>query len=122
MSGAPSALWAHGYHGSDNGPNSTSLPAGDGMMSCSDLIAAVCPPGDTTGIELAKRGMPCSTANNYQQTVRSLHPQGANVCFADGSVHFISDFIEVGSSDENLGVWDKLNLSNDRQPIDASKY
>jgi prepilin-type N-terminal cleavage/methylation domain-containing protein/prepilin-type processing-associated H-X9-DG protein len=119
MSGAPSALWAHGYNGGDNGPNSNSLPAGDGILSCTNVESAV---GDASGIELARRGMPCSNANNFQQTVRSLHPQGANVCFADGSVHFISDFIELGSSDSNLGVWDKLNLSNDRQPIDASKY
>jgi prepilin-type processing-associated H-X9-DG protein len=74
-------------------------------------------------------GMACdkSSSANRQQTARSLHTSGANVCFADGSVHFISDFVELGSdsaSDNppNLGVWDKLNLSCDGQPLDASKF
>jgi prepilin-type processing-associated H-X9-DG protein len=54
-----------------------------------------------------------------------LHPNGVNVCRADGSVRFISDFIELGTNGTApgcLGVWDKLNLSNDGLPIDASKF
>ena len=47
---------------------------------------------------------------------------GVNTCFADGSVHFISDFIQLGTTDLSLGVWDKLNLSNDHLPVDASSY
>jgi prepilin-type N-terminal cleavage/methylation domain-containing protein/prepilin-type processing-associated H-X9-DG protein len=123
MSGPPSALWGHGYHGGDNGPNCNS-PTGDGVLGCSEVQTAV-----GGAVPLAQMGMACDKAStaNRQQTVRSLHGSGANVCFADGSVHFISDFIELGTdsahdSPPNLGVWDKLNLSNDGQPIDASKF
>ena len=74
--------------------------------------------------ELNKGGMTCAPGGkpNWQQTVRSLHTSGGNVCFADGSVRFMSDFIELGTSYLSLGVWDKLNLSNDSQPVDASKF
>jgi prepilin-type processing-associated H-X9-DG protein len=123
MSGAaPSALWAHGYNGQDNGPNSSSLPAGDGVSSCADVNAAL---GDATGVEVARRGMACTAGSNWQQTVRSMHNSGGNVCLADGSVRFISDFIETGTQGtppQCLGVWDKLNLSCDGQPLDGSKY
>ena len=76
---------------------------------------------------LIQMGMSCYEGNDYdvQQTSRSMHPGGVNVCLADGSVRFISDFIELGTNGTppgGLGVWDKLNLSNDGLPIDASKY
>jgi prepilin-type N-terminal cleavage/methylation domain-containing protein/prepilin-type processing-associated H-X9-DG protein len=123
MSGTPSALWGHGYHGGDNGPNCNSA-AGDVVLGCTDVQKAV-----GTAVDLVQMGMACDkgSSENRQQTARSLHTSGANVCFADGSVHFISDFVELGSdsandSPPNLGVWDKLNLSSDGQPLDASKF
>jgi prepilin-type processing-associated H-X9-DG protein len=122
MSGTPSALWGHGYHGGDNGPNCSST--GDVVWGCSDVQKAV-----GSAVELVQMGMACdkTSPTNRQQTARSLHISGANVCFADGSVHYISDFVELGNdsgnySSPNLGVWDKLNLSCDGQPIDASKF
>ncbi len=54
-----------------------------------------------------------------------MHTQGVNTCFADGSVHFINDFVQTGTNGtppSNLGVWDKLNLSSDGFPIDASSF
>ena len=59
---------------------------------------------------------------NCQQTARSLHTDGVSVALCDGSVRFISDFVQLGTGPSNLGVWDKLNLSHDGQPIDASQY
>ena len=51
-----------------------------------------------------------------------MHPGGVTTCFCDGSVHFIRDYIQLGTDAAHLGVWDKLNLSNDGFPIDASTY
>jgi prepilin-type processing-associated H-X9-DG protein len=58
--------------------------------------------------------------------VRSLHPNGANVVFADNSVHFVSNSIEtsglLGSSDPGFWpVWDRLICSSDRHAVDAGK-
>jgi prepilin-type N-terminal cleavage/methylation domain-containing protein/prepilin-type processing-associated H-X9-DG protein len=119
MSGAcPSALWGHGYASDDNGPNCSQLKADD-PSSCSDVVSAV---GGAT--ELVQIQMPCYAGNNpdVQQTARSLHPGGVNVCLCDGSVRFISDLVELGTSATNLGVWDKLILSNDGFSIDQSRF
>ena len=115
--GSPSALWADGFIGDDNGPNSNQILADD-VLSCTDIYTAV-----GSAQNLAVMGMACSNGNwpNWQQTARSLHVSGVNTCFADGSVHYISDFIQTGTSMTQLSVWDKLNLSMDGQPIDASQ-
>ena len=127
MSGAcPSALWGHGYISDDNGPDCTQHWADD-ERTCSEIEQAV---GGSSGdgsagqTQVMKMGMSCwfSNANDVQQTARSMHASGVNVCMVDGSVHFISDFVETGTNAQNLGIWDKLNLSNDGFPIDASKY
>ena len=65
MSGAcPSALWAHGYGGDDNGPNCTQVFADD-VSSCTDIQNAV---GGTSN--LVAMNMACSGGNwpNWQQT------------------------------------------------------
>jgi prepilin-type processing-associated H-X9-DG protein len=118
MGSGPSAMWGHGYINDDNGPNSNQLLADD-TTTCSDVWNAV-----GGGSQLATLGMACWNGNGpcKQQTARSLHQSGVNTCFADGSVHYISDFVQTGTSSSSLGVWDKLNLSNDHFPIDASSY
>lgn len=119
MSGAcPSSLWAHGYGGDDNGPNCTQ-PLADDVSSCTDIDAAV---GGQP--KLVAMDMACSNGNwpNWQQTARSLHAGGVNMAFCDGSVHFISDLVELGTSSTSLGVWDELNLSNDGFAIDNAKF
>jgi prepilin-type N-terminal cleavage/methylation domain-containing protein/prepilin-type processing-associated H-X9-DG protein len=117
MSGAsPSALWAHGYVHDDNGPNCTQIGADD-FFTCNTVADAV--GGRDVLVNLA---MPCFGGANWEQTARSLHPGGVNVCLCDGSVRFISDFIELGTSASNLGVWDELILSNDGFAIDSSKF
>ncbi len=127
MSGAcPSALWAHGYLTDANGPN-CSQPNGDDVMTCTDLQTAHNPGGDVRMVEL---GMSCWPGNcpNWQQGARSLHRtggSGVNVCMADGSVHFISDFVQTGTNGtmpQSLGVWDMLNLANDGQVIPPDSY
>jgi prepilin-type N-terminal cleavage/methylation domain-containing protein/prepilin-type processing-associated H-X9-DG protein len=130
MSGGPSALWAGGYYGDDNGPNASSLE-GDDDMSCNDVEQALfgsSGAGSEGEILMARAGMGCvGPKGNWQMTSRSLHIGGVNVCMADGSVRFISDFIQLGTDvnppgPNNLGLWDKLLLPDDGQTIGTTNY
>ena len=134
LSGGPSALWAHGYIGDDNGPNFNAingnysqydggtLDSADDSLGCGDVQTAV-----GGGVRLAQMGMGCASGGkaNWQQTARSLHAGGVNVCFADDSVRFISDYIELGTPGTPpacLGLWDKLNLIDDGLSIKPNGY
>ena len=127
MSGAcPSALWAHGSWGDDNGPNSPQ-PAADDVLACGDIQNAVGASSGTTMLQ--KMGMPCSNGNwpNWQQTARSMHKGGVNIALADGSVRWINDYIDISSgsitnSPPTFSVWDRLNLSKDGQPINGNAF
>ena len=81
--------------------------AGDAALDCMDVVSAT-----------------SSSGSGGVATVRSLHPNGANVVFADDSVHFISNSVETsglrGALDNNLPVWDRLICSSDRHAVDAS--
>lgn len=121
LSGAcSSALWGHGGGvGDDGGPNAAATNADD-TMNCTQVQDAF---GGADS--LAAVGMPCyhfPYANN-QQTARSMHVGGVNTCFADGSIHWISDYIQAyPSSSTALSVWDKLMCSADGQSIGASQF
>jgi prepilin-type N-terminal cleavage/methylation domain-containing protein/prepilin-type processing-associated H-X9-DG protein len=122
MSGGASALWCHGYVQDDNGPNAI-YPAADDERTCSEVQAAF---GGEKG--LMKIGMPCWSGNgpDFQMTTRSMHAGGVTVCMCDGSVRWISDYIEVGviygTPPRALGLWDKLNLSNDGLALNTNGY
>ena len=134
--GCSSALWNHGgITGDDYGPNCP-LPLSDDVLACTGIRAAF---GDPSGQSLVEEGMPCfdGDAFNAEQTARSLHPGGVNICLADGSVHWISDFIQAkpsGGRDPNtpshariesagpFSVWDRLMASADGWPADANAY
>lgn len=116
--GSPSALWAHGTVGDDNGPNAISNDADD-VLACQAIRAAV---GDAA--KLAKLGMPCSSGDwpNFQQTARSPHPGGVFVTLADGSVRFISDYINIVQSGGQLSVWERLNASSDALVLSGDQF
>lgn len=117
--GAPSALWAHGYYGDAQGPNSAGSSADD-VIACTFIIKFA---GGANALASMKMGCALGNKGNYQQTARSMHPGGVFSCFADGSVHFISDFIEVRPNSFPLSaVWDRLNLSADGEILDQESY
>jgi prepilin-type N-terminal cleavage/methylation domain-containing protein len=132
MSGSPTSLWACGYIGDDNGPNFAAINSnytGIGLGYADDCEACSAIEAKVGGaIPLAKLGMSCSQDDwpNWQGTARSMHRDGVNACLADGSTLFISDYIQVGITNGTppscLGVWDKLLLSNDGQPIKTGTY
>ena len=55
-----------------------------------------------------------------------MHVGGVYTAFADGSVHWISDYINISGNvcgdPPNFSVWDRLILSADGQPIDANQF
>jgi prepilin-type N-terminal cleavage/methylation domain-containing protein len=122
MSAGASALWAHGYFQDDNGPNANN-PNADDCRACAEVEQSLGGSGSGSPGEkaLLRMGMPCYDGDgaDRQQTIRSMHQAGAYVGMCDGSVHFISDYIERDLQDfestkpTHLSVWDKLNLSND---------
>lgn len=117
-----SSLAAHGYFGDARGPNPFEV-LGDDSAGCTTL-AANFPPE-----YIAMMGMGCcptdGSAMNRQASARSSHGGGVNACFADGSVHFVGDFVEVGynaSPEPYLGIWDRLNLSMDGKEIGPGTF
>ena len=120
MSNGASTLWAHGGVNSDAyGPNCKMMSSDD----CAGCARAQAAAGGAAA--LARMGMGCfaGSTSSTQQGARSLHPGGVNTCFADGSVHFISDEVQaIPSTDDDLSVWDRLCASSDGQPLSADSY
>jgi prepilin-type N-terminal cleavage/methylation domain-containing protein len=121
---ASSSLWAHGWVSGNlkdaAGPNSPEA-GGDNMQFCDALAATygcssgyTCPP-------LSVEGMPCYgfAGLSNQQGARSMHPGGVHTCFADGSIHFIGDYINIVG---NPSVWDRLMASADGYPVSGNDY
>ncbi len=117
--GCPNSLWMHGYLGDDYGPNNMTSSYGDDVMACSDIQAAM---GGIAAVQ--EMGMSCSADNwgNHQQTARSMHQGGVHACFADGSIHWLSDFIEISTSASYASVWDRLMLSADGLPVNTGAF
>jgi len=108
-----SALFAYGYSDA-NSPNSC-RPKSDDFKACNYLKTT--DPGDDV---LTRECMNCCPSGGaWQATVRSQHVGGVFVAFADGSVHFISNWIETSSGMN--AVWPRLICSMDGLPVDASK-
>jgi prepilin-type N-terminal cleavage/methylation domain-containing protein/prepilin-type processing-associated H-X9-DG protein len=128
LSGPPSALWGHGSALIDGaGPNATDLGA-DNIATCSRVVAAAgCSRADNCP-RLVAENMTCygGFGWNNQSRCTSMHSGGAHVCFCDGSVRWISDFIDgkgnFYTDPPSPSVWDRLNLSMDGIPISSDRY
>jgi prepilin-type processing-associated H-X9-DG protein len=129
LGGTPSALFAHGWNGDDNGPNASGYDPDD-VFNCQDITSGF---GGNTALQRINMACYCITGGhpNQQQTARSLHSGGIQSLFADGSVRFISNYIRtapdqqsliVTNSFPTLGVWDMINLSNDAQALPGGAF
>ena len=115
-----SGMWAHGGFpfGDAAGPNPTT-EGSDDMATCSEVVNAV--GGEQALIRL---GMPCAHpwrvpgTMNWQQAARSMHVGGIYACMVDGSVRWITEFVQaLPSTASNLSVWDRLMVSADAQSV-----
>jgi prepilin-type N-terminal cleavage/methylation domain-containing protein len=126
-SAGASSLWGHGQS-DDHGPNAPD-PKSDDIADCSEIATAF---GDQDALGAA--GMGCCCGPSRQATARSLHPEGVCVAMCDGSVQFLSDYIDCGSNVDNgvdwnipsnpsrLHVWERLMVSCDGQIIPGNAW
>ena len=127
MNGAgPSSMFAHGYMGDARGPNSGHLSSDD-TAGCGEIEKLIGGGDQSKGeIRLKEVGMGCysgtSSWPNRQASPRSSHINGIFVSFVDGSVHYVSDYIETSSSVNYKSVWDRLNLSADGEPVNLGSF
>jgi len=115
--GGASALFAYGSRSGANGPNVCNENSDD-VEGCEYLENTS--PGAGT---LTRQCMTCFGCGSCQATVRSRHAAGGVfVAFVDGSVHWISNYVETNGSYGSFGsVWDRLISPIDGQPIDGTK-
>ncbi len=121
----PSATSGNGsYEGKAAGPNNSN-PESDSVQFCSAI--------GVNSTEAARLGMPCTGSSNIRATTRSMHKGGVNAAFADGSVHWISDGIDISKSvvpdsqeftgvqsETQFTIWDCLLLSKDGKSFSMS--
>lgn len=129
-------VWAMGLCGSDyhcrhasNGVNSPNS-CGSGEDDVDQIQSAIAEIGRDT---MRANCMDPADVDSGQSVMRSVHPGGIFVAMADGSVRFISDFIQPGKVGygafigadrptdilpENFGVWQRINMSADSMLAD----
>jgi prepilin-type processing-associated H-X9-DG protein len=123
ISGAgTSSIWAAGTNNPPcNGPNNNAQ-GGDTIWGCQAIKTAM---GGAAG-QMYVDNIDCTAGPCSAASSKSLHDGGVHVLFADGSVHWIGNFIDTTGDTAIAGpvkfsVWDRLLLSTDGrriQPID----
>lgn len=97
--------------GKDQGPNSNIPSGGDLIYASLDLSSS----------ELQELGMPARSGSANQACPRSMHSGGVFTCFADGSVHWISNDINIGD-EKQMGVFDRILVSGDGYSIPDNSF
>jgi prepilin-type N-terminal cleavage/methylation domain-containing protein/prepilin-type processing-associated H-X9-DG protein len=108
------------------GPNDCA-PGTDDLADGDKVVAEV---GETNLV--AECMMPSTWYHSVSSVVRSRHPGGVHVAMCDSSVRFITDDVQVTvvgpgyknqcPQQENFGIWQRLNSSNDGYAVDGSAY
>lgn len=108
----------HSQHASNDVNAINSCEGGeDDVLGASDIISEV---GESDLRQECMYPFDGGFDFSAQSTVRGIHVGGVNVAMADGSVHFISDFISAGEQGSGvdcreapMGVWQRINSSHD---------
>ncbi len=113
-----------GQHGSNYafGPNTCQ----EGVDDLRDNLAIIAEAGEDYLKSECMLPYPSDSWNHSVQTsVRSQHTGGVFAAMCDGSVQFISDFVDVGNElaglsckPENFGVWQRYQCPDDGEVID----
>ncbi len=112
-----------GQHGSNYafGPNTCQ----EGVDDLRDNLAIIAEAGEDYLKSECMLPYPSNSWNHSVQTsVRSKHPGGVFAAMCDGSVQFISDFVDVGNElgglsckPENFGIWQRYQCPDDGEVI-----
>jgi prepilin-type processing-associated H-X9-DG protein len=143
---ASSGLYSHGatgsrgntqgspYNSTDIGPNcagSAATTAGNVAGSSGDRVLNCGNSGLYTSQQLFAYGMGClNDGENASAGPKSQHPGGVQTVFCDGSVHWIDDSIQVGTTQPANaavntlvnGYWEMIFLSADAVNVPQDAY
>ncbi|MBN2291327.1 MAG: DUF1559 domain-containing protein [Pirellulales bacterium] len=119
-----SSLYCYGSVSDCNGPNPAN-DFSDNLYVDDCLYLRNTSPGVN---DLLANKMSCLPATNDSSAARSAHPDGVCVALCDGSVRFLSDYIEIMPTQPLWpwpwpagSTWDRLISSSDGQILDSAK-
>jgi prepilin-type processing-associated H-X9-DG protein len=99
----PGMFWRHTWYSPISPASirdglSNTFAVGEDVVSANNHSTAYYSNGDWSSCHMSLNYFPNPPTPNewaWVQSFRSLHPGGAHFCFADGSVHFVSEMIDM---------------------------
>lgn len=121
------AVCSHGINASGGGGPNTCVEGADDQQDSGGVNSAI---GDARA---KQECMYLHASNNWQAFPRSNHEGGVFVALCDGSIRFISDYIETGGNaggcciscvcnPTTYGTWQRMIVSGDGLVVDGSKF